>query len=110
MRALNISDGDGAGVSSPEVKDLLPSTCTRFTKETEGKEILGLAQGGGHLEQFLYRNVLIAVTVYRRKRGILKGLAHEIDLDDITCMPWSVLGLNRGRSQVLNFSGALMML
>jgi hypothetical protein len=41
MRALNISDG--AGVSSPGVKDLLPST--RFTKETEGKEILGLASG-----------------------------------------------------------------
>ncbi len=40
------------------VKDLLPST--RFTQETERKEILGLAQGGGHLEQFLYRNVLIA--------------------------------------------------
>ncbi len=89
---------------------ILPST--RFTKETAGKEILGLAQGGGHLEQFLYRNVLIAVTVYRRKRGVLKGLAHEIDLsfDDITCMPWSVLGLNRGRSQVLNFSDAPMML
>ena len=41
---------------------------------------MGLAQGGGHLEQFLYRNVLIAVTVYRRKRGVLKGLAHEMDL------------------------------
>jgi hypothetical protein len=49
-------------VSSTGVKDLLPST--RFTQETEGKEILGLTQGGGHLEQFLYRNVLIAVTVY----------------------------------------------
>ncbi len=47
-------------MGSPGAKDLLPST--RFTQETEGKENLGLAQWGGHLEQFLYRNVLIAVT------------------------------------------------
>jgi hypothetical protein len=45
-RALNISDG--AGVSSPGVKYLLLST--RFTQEKEGKEILGVAEGGGHLE------------------------------------------------------------
>jgi hypothetical protein len=49
-------------VSSPGGKDLWPST--RFTQETEGKKILGLAYGGERLEQFLYRNVLIAVTVY----------------------------------------------
>ena len=59
MSALNLSDG--AGVSSPGGKDLWPST--RFTQETEGKKILGLAYGGERLEQFLYRNVLIAVTV-----------------------------------------------
>ena len=59
MRALNLSDG--AGVSSPGGKDLWPST--RFTQETEEKNFLGLAQEGERLEQFLYRNVLIAVTV-----------------------------------------------
>ncbi len=32
-----------------------------------GKKILGLAYGGERLEQFLYRNVLIAVTVGRSK-------------------------------------------
>jgi hypothetical protein len=59
MSALNLSDG--AGVSSPGGKDLWPST--RFTQETEEKIFLGLAYGGERLEQFLYRNVLIAVTV-----------------------------------------------
>ena len=59
MSALNLSDG--AGVSSPGEKDLWPST--RFTQETEGKKIWGLAYGRERLEQFLYRNVLIAVTV-----------------------------------------------
>jgi len=53
MSALNLSDG--AGVSSPGGKDLWPST--RFTQETEGKKILGLAYGGERLEQFLFRNV-----------------------------------------------------
>ena len=60
-RALNLSDG--AGVGSPRGTDLLPST--RITQETKGKKILGLAQEGGRQEQFLYRNVLIAVTVYK---------------------------------------------
>ncbi len=59
MNALNLSDG--AGVSSPGGKDLWPST--RFTQETEEKNFLDLAYGGECLEQFLYRNVLIAVTV-----------------------------------------------
>ena len=59
MSALNLCDG--AGVSSPGGKDLWPSS--RFTQETEGKKILSLAYGGERLEQFLYRNVLIAVTV-----------------------------------------------
>ncbi len=59
MSALNPSDG--AGVSSPGAKDLWPST--RFTHETEGKHFLGLAYGGERLQQFLYRNVLIAVTM-----------------------------------------------
>ncbi len=58
-RALNLSDG--AGVSSPGETDLLSST--RITRKTEGKIFLGLAQEGERLEQFLYRNVLIAVTV-----------------------------------------------
>jgi hypothetical protein len=60
MRALNLKS-DGAGVGSPGGTNLLPST--RITQETEGKKILGLAQEGERLEQFLYRNVLIAVTV-----------------------------------------------
>ncbi len=59
MSALNLSDR--AGVSSPVGKDKWPST--RFTQETEGKNFLGLAYRGECLEQFLYRNVLIAVTV-----------------------------------------------
>ena len=59
MSALNLSDG--AGVNSPGGKDLWHST--RFTQETEGKKILGLAYGGERLEQFLYRNVLIAVSL-----------------------------------------------
>jgi hypothetical protein len=60
MSALNLSDG--AGVSSPGGIDLWSST--RFTQETEGKNFLSLAYVGGEpLEQFLYRNVLIAVTV-----------------------------------------------
>ena len=59
MSALNVSDG--AGVNSPGGKDLWHST--RFTQKTEEKFILGLAYGGERLEQFLYRNVLIAVTV-----------------------------------------------
>jgi hypothetical protein len=59
MSALNLSDG--AGVSSPGGKDLWPST--RFTQETEEKIFLGLAYGGERLEQFLYRNVLIAVSL-----------------------------------------------
>ncbi len=59
MSALNLSDG--AGVSIPGGKDLWPSS--RFTQETEGKKFLSLAYGGERLEQFLYRNVLIAVTV-----------------------------------------------
>ena len=48
-------------MGSPGGTNLLPST--RITQETEGKKILGLAQEGERLEQFLYRNVLIAVTV-----------------------------------------------
>ena len=59
MSALNLSDG--AGVSSPGGKYLWPSTI--FTQKTEEKIFLGLAYGGERLEQFLYRNVLIAVTV-----------------------------------------------
>ncbi len=59
MSALNLSDG--ARVSSPGGKDLWPSS--RFTQETEEKKFLSLAYGGERLEQFLYRNVLIAVTV-----------------------------------------------
>ena len=59
MSALNLSDG--AGVSSPGGKDLWPST--RFTLETEEKKVLGVAYGGERLEQFLYRNVLIAVSL-----------------------------------------------
>ncbi len=59
MSALNLSDG--AGVSSPGGKDLWPST--RFTQETEEKKFLGVGYGGEGLKQFLYRNVLIAVTV-----------------------------------------------
>ena len=62
MSALNLSDG--AGVSSPGEKDLWPST--RFTQETEGKIFLSLAYGGERLEQFLYRNVLIAVTCFSK--------------------------------------------
>jgi hypothetical protein len=59
MSALNLSDG--AGVNSPGGKDLWPST--GFTQKAEEKNFLGLAYGGERLEQFLYRNVLIAVTV-----------------------------------------------
>ncbi len=59
MSALNHSEG--AGVNSPGGKDLWHST--RFTQETQGKKFLGLAYRGEVLEQFLYRNVLIAVTV-----------------------------------------------
>ncbi len=54
-------------MGSPGGTDLLPST--RITQEREGKKILGLAQEGECLEQFLYRNVLIAVTVqFHRSR------------------------------------------
>ncbi len=63
-------------MSSPGVKYLLPST--RFTQETEGKEILGLAQGGGHLEQFLYRNVLNAVTVHVQKACLLDNVSSNL--------------------------------
>ncbi len=48
-------------MSSPGGTDLLSST--KITQETEGQNFLGLAQEGERLEQFLYRNVLIAVTV-----------------------------------------------
>ena len=48
-------------MGSPGGTNLLPST--RITQETEGKKFLGLAQEGERLEQFSYRNVLIAVTV-----------------------------------------------
>ncbi len=61
-RALNLSDG--AGVGSPWGTDWLPSS--RITQETKGKKILGLAQKGERLEQFLYRNVLIAVTCFSK--------------------------------------------
>jgi hypothetical protein len=48
-------------VGSPGGTDILPST--RITQDTEGNIFLGLAQEEERLEQFLYRNVLIAVTV-----------------------------------------------
>ena len=59
MWALNVSDG--AKGDSPWGKDLLPST--RFTQEKERTFFLGLAQWGESQEQFLYQNVLIAVTM-----------------------------------------------
>ena len=69
MSALNLSDG--AGESSPGGKDLWLSS--RFTQETEGKIFLSLAYGGERLEQFLYRNVLIAVAVFNKGRDFFTG-------------------------------------
>ncbi len=62
-------------MGSPRGTDLLPST--RITQETEEKKILGLAQEGECLEQFLHRNVLIAVTV---QELVLKGLGHQTNI------------------------------
>ncbi len=61
-------------MSSPGGKDLWPST--RFTQETEGKNFLGLAYGRERLEQFLYRNVLMAVTVQEFVLIFLTKLSH----------------------------------